>query len=75
MIGWLPATDRTPDGWLRWRVWVPFWLGGFGTAAALLGIDDSWPLLVQVAVVAACAVGVPAAAAARLTRRRPDRRT
>lgn len=65
----LPDTDRTPTGYLRWRVWAPFWVLAYLNGRVAPHVDGH-PLLLAVFGVFA-AFGLPWFLALLLTRRRP----
>jgi ABC-type spermidine/putrescine transport system permease subunit II len=61
-----PCPDRTPRGYLRWRVWARFFAAGFWTGIiARNEVVGPWSLAMAVSV----ALGLPAALALWDTRR------
>lgn len=65
---YLPAEDRTANGYLRWRLWLPFWcLGcawGYLGGSTDAGSRPPWLILIG-------AMGLPYLLALLLTQRKP----
>lgn len=63
---------RTPGGWLRWTLWVPFHVAGY-VCGRVLASDPPWSVSWIIAVVV-ISLGAPAGVALLVTREWPRER-